>query len=59
MGTNYQSSKIETVTDEQLGKGVMFRRVRRITGYLSDESSFNNAKQAELHDRVSHASVVS
>lgn len=31
------------------------RRVRRITGYLSEEHNFNAAKQAELHNRVSHS----
>lgn len=30
------------------------RRVRRITGYLSTVERFNDAKQAELKDRVSH-----
>lgn len=27
------------------------KRIRRITGYLSTEDRFNNAKQAELNDR--------
>ena len=30
------------------------KRVRRITGYLSDENNFNDAKRAELKDRVEH-----
>lgn len=30
------------------------RRVRRITGYLSEVSNFNDAKQAELKDRKPH-----
>lgn len=30
------------------------KRVRRITGYLSTVDRFNDAKQEELHDRVSH-----
>lgn len=30
------------------------RRIRRITGYLSEEHNFNAAKQAELHNRVNH-----
>lgn len=30
------------------------RRVRRITGYLSTVDRFNDAKLAELNDRVSH-----
>lgn len=31
------------------------RRVRRITGYLSTVDRFNDAKQAELRDRVAHS----
>jgi ribonucleoside-triphosphate reductase len=31
------------------------RRIRRITGYLSTEDRFNDAKRAELHSRVKHA----
>jgi len=30
------------------------RRVRRITGYLSDCNNFNDAKRAELADRIIH-----
>lgn len=30
------------------------RRIRRITGYLSTEDRFNDAKRAELHNRVKH-----
>jgi len=30
------------------------KRVGRITGYLSNIESFNDAKQAECRDRVSH-----
>lgn len=30
------------------------KRVRRITGYLSTVDRFNDAKQAELRDRISH-----
>ena len=33
------------------------KRVRRITGYLSDENNFNDAKRAELKDRVQHEEV--
>ena len=33
-----------------------FERIRRITGYLvGTVDRWNNAKQAELHDRVKHA----
>lgn len=31
------------------------RRVRRITGYLSNIENFNDAKRAECHDRYVHA----
>jgi ribonucleoside-triphosphate reductase len=31
------------------------KRVRRITGYLSTVERFNDAKQAELRDRVCHS----
>ena len=38
------------------GEGVKFNRIRRITGYLnSDLSRFNNAKYAEVQDRVKHS----
>jgi len=34
---------------------VPFNRIRRITGYLTgDVTTWNDAKQAELRDRVSH-----
>lgn len=31
-----------------------FERIRRVTGYLSSLDRFNDAKQAEVADRVSH-----
>lgn len=38
-----------------VGEGVRFSRVRRITGYLvGDLSRFNDAKRAEVSDRVKH-----
>lgn len=38
-----------------VGEGVKFSRIRRITGYLVGTlDRFNNAKQAEEHDRVKH-----
>ena len=41
--------------DERLGKGVLFERIRRITGYLVGSlEKWNNAKKAEEHDRVKH-----
>ena len=38
-----------------LGKGVRFERIRRITGYLvGTMDRWNNAKKAEERDRVKH-----
>ena len=40
---------------EKMGNGVMFVRLRRITGYLvSTIDKWNNAKKAEERDRVKH-----
>jgi anaerobic ribonucleoside-triphosphate reductase len=37
------------------GEGVKFERIRRITGYLvGTVDKFNNAKKAEVNDRVKH-----
>ena len=42
--------KVKTV-----GEGVKFDRIRRITGYLVGTlDRFNNAKKAEVTDRVTH-----
>jgi len=39
-----------------VGDGVQFERIRRITGYLVGTlDRFNNAKKAEVSDRVTHA----
>ncbi len=39
-----------------VGEGVQFERIRRITGYLVGTlDRFNNAKKAEVSDRVTHA----
>ena len=36
-------------------EGVCFERIRRITGYLvGTVDRFNNAKRAEVNDRVKH-----
>ena len=47
----------EKVMQEQLiGEGVGFERIRRITGYLvGTVDRWNDAKKAELNDRVKHA----
>ena len=40
---------------EIIGKGIRFERIRRITGYLvGTVDRFNNAKTAELRERVKH-----
>ncbi|MBR4398018.1 MAG: hypothetical protein IKT05_02375 [Fibrobacter sp.] len=37
------------------GEGIGFERIRRITGYLvGTVDRFNNAKRAEVNDRVKH-----
>ena len=42
--------------NEQVGKGVKFERIRRVTGYLVGTlDRFNNGKRAEEKDRVKHA----
>ena len=39
----------------QIGEGVGFDRIRRITGYLvGTVDRFNNAKRSEEKDRVKH-----
>ena len=39
----------------KVGEGVKIERIRRITGYLvGTVDRFNNAKRAEVRDRVKH-----
>ena len=41
-----------------IGEGVKFERIRRITGYLvGTVDRFNNAKRAEVADRVKHTAM--
>lgn len=41
---------------EMVGEGIGFERIRRITGYLVGTlDRFNNAKFAEVNDRVKHS----
>ena len=49
--------KCEEVKKEtEVGEGVGFVRIRRITGYLvGTVDRFNNGKRAEEHDRVKHS----
>ena len=40
---------------KMVGTGVGFERIRRITGYLvGTVDRFNDAKRAEVNDRVKH-----
>ena len=48
----------ERPTSKQLGDGVKFERIRRITGYLTGTMDrWGSAKQSEEHDRVKHGST--
>lgn len=43
-------------TENKVGEGVQFERIRRITGYLVGTlDRWNDAKKAEEKDRVKHA----
>ena len=45
----------EALTMKEVGLGVRFERIRRITGYLvGTMDRWNNAKRAEERDRVKH-----
>lgn len=45
----------ETKQKTEVGEGVKFERIRRITGYLvGTMDRWNNAKAAEESDRVKH-----
>ncbi len=47
--------KKETKNAKIVGENVGFERIRRITGYLVGTlDRFNNAKKAEVSDRVTH-----
>ena len=51
------NNKVNVQNDAQMmvGEGVGFERIRRITGYLVGTlDRFNNAKRAEVEDRVKH-----
>ena len=46
------------IINGKVGEGVKFERIRRITGYLvGTVERFNNAKRAEVRDRVKHMSM--
>ena len=39
-----------------MGRGIGFRRIRRVTGYLTGDVKFmNDSKQAEVAERNKHA----
>ena len=43
---------------EQVGEGIGFERIRRVTGYLAGTvERFNNGKKAEEKDRVKHTGI--
>ena len=43
------------IKDGQVGEGVRFERIRRITGYLVGSiDRFNDGKKTEVMDRVKH-----
>ena len=47
--------EVEVREEKTVGEGVGFERIRRITGYLvGTVDRFNNAKRAEVRDRVKH-----
>ena len=47
---------VKEPTKKTVGEGVGFERIRRITGYLvGTVDRFNNAKRAEVEDRVKHS----
>ncbi len=51
-GATWNGFRIES---GRVGEGVKFERIRRITGYLvGTVDRFNNAKRAEVRDRVKH-----
>ena len=44
--------------NNKLGNGVLFERIRRITGYLVGTlDKWNDAKKAEEKDRVKHTAT--
>jgi len=46
----------DVLEDNMVGAGVKFERIRRITGYLVGTlDRFNDAKYAEVKDRVKHS----
>ncbi len=51
-----KSAKVEEKKEKEVGEGVGFERIRRITGYLvGTVDRFNNGKRAEESERVKHS----
>jgi len=54
-GGREMNNKVVKNVNGQVGEGVGFERIRRITGYLVGTlDRFNNGKRAEVEDRVKH-----
>lgn len=48
----------QTKLDDLVGVGIGFQRIRRITGYLVGTlERFNDAKRAEVQERVKHTTL--
>lgn len=55
MGNKIRQKELRFANSKVLGVGVRFERIRRITGYLVGTlDRFNDAKSAEVRDRVKH-----
>ena len=55
MSSHETLERSEKADQIMVGQGVRFERIRRITGYLVGTTDrFNNAKKAEVRDRVKH-----
>lgn len=51
---------VDAAGNRSIGDGIRTERIRRVTGYLTGSMNrFNNAKKAEVHDRVVHMSLKS
>lgn len=60
IGENTKSGKWNgfPIVNDLVGEGVKMERIRRITGYLvGTVDRFNDAKRAEVKDRVKHIFV--
>ena len=55
IGGKEMNNNVVKNVNGQVGEGVEFERIRRITGYLVGTlDRFNNGKRAEVEDRVKH-----